>query len=175
MMATNSHGTTGDVAVLTSGSSSTTVGRGVVSQSVSTSGVDTVSFVGIASETLLFGSAAATLNFVSPGALTVTGGSGTDTITANSGSNAFTAGTGTLTVTGGSGHNSYTYHAGDGTLMIEDFSPRRDTLTVDKGLEGSFREASDGHGGTLISFGTAGHGIDLVGRSHIAESKINFT
>jgi Ca2+-binding RTX toxin-like protein len=131
-----------------------------------------VSFASITSDTLQLGSGTVDMNFISPRALTATGGSGTDTITANSGNNRFVAGTGALTVTGGSGHNSFVFHADDGSLTITDFSHRRDTLTVDQSLKGSFQEASDGNGGTLITFGTAGHGIDLAHVSYRPKSLI---
>lgn len=173
MTATDRYGIVGNVPVVTSGSSQTTIGSGVVSQSVSSS-VDTVSFTNITSENLQLGSGTMNMNFISPRALTVAGGTGTDVITANSGTNTFTAGTGTLQVTGGSGHNAYQFHVGDGLLTIEDFSKRHDSLIVDKSLQGALEETPDGYGGVMLTFGTAGHGIDLVGVSSFAASNIHF-
>ncbi len=173
MTATDRNGTTGNVPVITSGSSQTTVGIGTVSQTVA-SGVDRVSFSNITSETLQLGSGTVDMSFISPRALVVTGGSGTDTIVASSGSNKFTAGTGTLDVTGGSGNAAYFFHAGDGLLKIEDFSSRRDSITVDKSLQGSLQQTSDGHGGVLLELGPAGQGIDLVGVTSFSVSRIHF-
>jgi hypothetical protein len=172
-MTATSNGVTANVPVITSDSSGTDVGSGLVSQTVS-SGVDTFSFTNITSETVHVGSGNVSMRFLSPGALTLTGGSGTDNISANSGKNAFTAGTGTLDVTGGSGRDSYVFHSGDDLLKIEDFSKQRDSLTVDKSLQGAFQETSDGHGGVMLTFGTSGQGVDLVGVSYLAKSTIHF-
>jgi hypothetical protein len=39
-----------------------------------------------------------------------------------------------------------------------------DTLTLDKGLQGSLHQASDGQGGTMLTFGTdTVHGVDIRG------------
>jgi len=173
MSATASDGVQGYVPVIAIGSSVTTIGGGEVYQSVS-SAVDSFSFTQITSENLQLGSGTVNMAFVSPHALTVIGGSGTDTISANSGTNSFTAGTGTLDVSGGSGKVSYVLHVGDGLLTIEDFSKRNDSLTIDKALQAAFQETSDGHGGLMLTFGASGTGIDLVGVSSLAESKIHF-
>jgi hypothetical protein len=173
MSATASDGVQGNVPVIAIGSSVTTIGGGEVYQSVS-SAVDSFSFTQITSENLQLGSGTVNMAFVSPHALTVIGGSGTDTISANSGTNSFTAGTGTLDVSGGSGKVSYVLHVGDGLLTIEDFSKRNDSLTIDKALQAAFQETSDGHGGLMLTFGASGTGIDLVGVSSLAESKIHF-
>jgi hypothetical protein len=106
---------------------------------------------------------------------TVYGGTGTDTVTADKGSNTFVAGTGTMTVTGGTGTDLYIYHATGGLLKVTDFSlSGGDTLTVDAALKASLHIASDGTGGTMISFGVAGHGIDLAGISSMTASQIHF-
>jgi hypothetical protein len=172
MMAT-SNGVTATVPVITSGFSSTEIGSGFVSQTVSSS-EDIFSFTNITSETVNVGSGTVSMRFLSPGALTLTGGSGTDTISANSGKNTFTAGSGTLDVTGGSGQDSYVFHSGDGVFKIEDFSKHHDSLTVDKSLQAAFQETSDGHGGIILTFGTSGQGVDLVGVSYLAKSMIHF-
>ena len=78
-------------------------------------------------------------------------------------------------MTGGSDASAYTFHAGDGLLTIEDFSTAGgDTLTVDKALQASMTETSDGNGGTMIGFGSAGHGIDLVGVATLPASQVRF-
>ena len=57
-------------------------------------------------------------------------------------------------------------------MTVNDFSlAKGDTLTIDQSLKGATKFASDGHGGTMVSFGTATLGrIDLVdgrsGRAH---------
>jgi hypothetical protein len=173
MTATDRSGITANVPVITSNSLPTHVGEGMVYQLVS-SGVDRVWFAKITSETLQFGTGPGNMDFFSPGTLIATGGAGADTISANSGNNTFIAGTGTLTVTGGSGNDSYVFHAGDGLLTIEDFSLTRDSLTVDKSLQGAFQETPDGSGGVMLTFGTADQGIHLVGVPSLAESAIHF-
>ena len=173
---TSRGGVTADSQVINSGTSSASVGNGTVSQSVD-SGVDTFTFSRISSETLQLGHGDQNMKFVRPGALTLTGGSGTDTVTATSGQNSFTAGTGTLDVTGGSGADAYVFHAGDGLLKVEDFSLSKhghDSLTVDNSLQGALQQASDGNGGTMLTFGTAGSGVDLVGVSSLQPSNIHF-
>jgi hypothetical protein len=173
MTATDRSGVTANVPVITSHSLATTVGEGTVNQLVY-SGADLVWFTNIASETLQFGTGPGNMKFLNPGTLTATGGAGADTLSANSGNNTFIAGTGTLTVKGGSGDDSYVFHAGDGLLTIEDFSLTRDNLTVDKSLQGAFQETSDGSGGVMLTFGTADHGIHLVGVPLLAQSAIHF-
>ncbi len=162
--------------IISSGTSSFTGPlAGTLNQSVA-SGIDTVSATAaITSETLTFGSGTQQMSFIGSRSLTAYGGSGADTITAAAGNNTFTAGTGTLTVTGGSGKDAYVFHAGDGLLTIEDFSRSKgDTLTVDKSLQASLHKSPDGHGGTMLSFGTAGQGIDLANVSSFSTSRIHF-
>ena len=176
LKATDNQGVTATIPVITSGTSSFTAPlAGTVSQSVA-SGVDTVSATAaITSETLMFGSGTQQMNFAGSQSLTVYGGSGADTVTAAAGKDTFTAGTGTLTVTGGSGRDAYVFHAGDGLLTVENFSRSKgDTLTVDKALQASVHTSSDGHGGTMLSFGTAGQAIDLANVSSFSTSRIQF-
>lgn len=173
---TDRSGHTTDVPLVgtAAGSSVTTAGNGTVTHSV-VSGVDIFSFQGIRSADLQLGSGTSEMKFLRPQTLDVTGGSGHATVTATSGHNKFTAGTGTLDVSGGSGSDSFIFHAGSGMLKIEDFSSRQnDRLIVDKSLENSLQQASDGHGGVMLSFGSAGHGIDLVGVHSFDASTIRF-
>jgi hypothetical protein len=151
---------------------------GSIHQSVA-SGVDSVTVTaGITTENVQFGAQSQTMAFLGGAAINVRGGSGTDVVTAAAGANSFTAGTGTLDVTGGSGKNTYIFHAGGGLLRIEDFSlAKGDVLTVDRALRTSpVQETSDGHGGVMLTFGPAGHGVDLVGvpSSSFAPSNIHF-
>jgi hypothetical protein len=82
-----------------------------------------------------------------------------------------------LTVTGGSGADAYIFHKGNGTMTVNDFSlAKGDTLTIDSSLHSVARFASDGHGGTMVSFGTSTPGkIDLAGTPGITGSNVHFT
>jgi hypothetical protein len=73
-----------------------------------------------------------------------------------------------MTVTGGAGADAYLFHNGSGDLTVSDFF-NGDSLTIDKSLQGAFLETSDGHGGTMISFGMAAGQIDLL---HVAPTAI---
>jgi hypothetical protein len=90
------------------------------------------------------------------------------------GSNRFVAGTG-LVVTGGAGKHGCVFRANSGLLTLQDFSlakgdaAKGDALTVDKALQGSLQQASDGQGGTMLSFGTAGHGVGRPRDRHVAK------
>jgi hypothetical protein len=109
-------------------------------------------------------SGASQISFIGASAIRLIGGSGTSVVTSDTGNNTFTAGTGGLDVTGGGGADAYVFHAGSGFLTIEDFSiAKGDTLTVDKALQGSLVEISDGKGGTMLNFGTVGQGVDIHG------------
>ncbi|MCW3474461.1 hypothetical protein [Limobrevibacterium gyesilva] len=176
LTATDKYGVTANVPVITSGSQDFKGPlAGTVHQAVA-SGVDTISATSaITSETLLLGSGTQAMSFIGRQSLAVTGGSGTDTVKAAAGRNTFTAGTGTLDVTGGSGKDTYVFHAGDGLLRIEDFSLLKgDRLLVDQALKGSLQQAPDGHGGVMLTFGSAGHGIDLPHLSSFNASNIHF-
>jgi hypothetical protein len=60
-----------------------------------------------------------------------------------------------------------------GLLTLEDFSlAKGDTLIIDKSLQRSLHEASDGIGGVILSFGTAGHGVDPHGLAALPSSNI---
>jgi hypothetical protein len=130
---------------------------------------------GVSSNVVTTGAGSDRMTFISAKSNTVTAGSGTATVLATSGTNSFTAGTGTLDVTGGSGPNAYVFHATGGLLKIEDFSlAKGDTLTMDKALQAKMTQTSDGHGGLMIGFGTAGHGIDLVNVTSLQSSQVRF-
>ena len=111
------------------------------------------------------GTGTSQIKFIGASSATLTGGSGQATVTADAGSNKFVAGTGTLDVTGGGGKDAYVFHANSGLLKIEDFSiAKGDTLSIDKAMQGSLTQASDGQGGTMLSFGAgATHGVDIHG------------
>jgi Ca-dependent carbohydrate-binding module xylan-binding/Cellulase (glycosyl hydrolase family 5) len=120
------------------------------------------------------GTGASRLSFVGTGSVTLTGGSGQAVVTADAGSKRFVAGPGTLDVTGGGGKDAYVFHANGGLLRIEDFSSAKgDTLTVDKALQGSMQQASDGQGGTMLTFGAgANHGVDIRGLAALPASNV---
>jgi uncharacterized protein (TIGR01370 family) len=119
------------------------------------------------------GTGASQIKFIGASAVTLTGGSGQAVVTADAGSNRFVAGTGSLDVTGGGGKDGYVFHANSGLLTLQDFSlAKGDTLTVDKALQGSLQQTSDGQGGTMLSFGTAGHGVDVHGIATLPTANI---
>ena len=126
-------------------------------------------------DTVTLGTGTGQIKFVGPSSVTLTGGSGQATVTADAGSNTFVAGSGSLDVTGGAGKDAYVFHSTSGLLTLEDFSMAKgDTLTVDKSLQGSLHAASDGVGGTMLSFGTTGHGVDLHGVAAMPSSNITW-
>ena len=120
------------------------------------------------------GTGTSQIKFIGASSITLTGGSGQATVTANAGSNKFVADTGTLDVTGGSGTDTYVFRANSGLLTIEDFSSAKgDTLTVDKALQGSLQQTSDGVGGMLLTFGAvATQRVDLHGVSAMPATNI---
>jgi hypothetical protein len=120
------------------------------------------------------GTGASQIAFIGASSATLTGGSGQATVTADAGSNKFVAGTGTLDVTGGGGKDAYVFHASSGLLKLEDFSiAKGDTLTVDKALQGSLLQASDGQGGTMLTFGSGTtHGVDIHGMATLPTTNI---
>jgi hypothetical protein len=58
-------------------------------------------------------------------------------------------------------------------MKIEDFKPGTDIITASKGSEGAYQTASDGNGGTLLTFGTSGS-IDLVNQAAPASAEIHW-
>jgi uncharacterized protein (TIGR01370 family) len=126
---------------------------------------------------VMLGAGVSQIAFIGAGAITLTGGSGQATITADAGNNVFVAGTGSLDVTGGVGNDAYVYHTSSGFLTLEDFAlAKGDTLTVDKALQGSLQQASDGQGGTMLTFGTGtGHGVDIHGMATLPSTNILWT
>ena len=125
--------------------------------------------------TVTLGSGTSQIKFLGAGSVTLTGGSGQATVSSDLGSNSFVAGSGSLDVTGGAGKDAYTYHSASGTLVVEDFSlAKGDTLTIDKSLQASFHEGSDEIGGSMLTFGSTTHGIDLHGMASLASSNIHW-
>ena len=124
--------------------------------------------------TVTLGTGASQIKFVGPSSVTLTGGAGQATVTADAGNNKFVAGAGSLDVTGGAGKDAYVFHTTSGLLTLEDFSlAKGDTLTIDKSLQGSLHEASDGTGGTMLTFGAnTSQGVDLHGVAALPSSNI---
>ena len=119
------------------------------------------------------GAGTSQINFIGASAITLNGGSGQATVTADAGSNSFVAGKGTLSVTGGGGSDAYVYHADSGVLTIEDFAlAKGDTLALDNTLQGSLSQTSDGQGGIMLSFGAAGHEVDIRGVASLPGNSI---
>jgi hypothetical protein len=126
--------------------------------------------------TVTLGTGTGKIAFLGGSTITLTGGTGTATVTADSGNNTFTAGGGTLDVTGGGGRNTYVFHATSGLLTIEDFSVALgDKLVLDKSLQGSMKQVTDGAGGLLLTFGAGGsHAIDVHGIAALPSSSITW-
>ena len=85
-------------------------------------------------------------------------------ITADSGNNTFRSmGESAVTdVEGGPGRNIYQYYAG--ALVIEDYKVGTDRISLPLYLARAQTIGSDGNGGTMLTFGSAGSGfIDVVG------------
>jgi hypothetical protein len=126
--------------------------------------------------TVTLGTGTSQIKFVGPSSVTLTGGAGQATVTADAGNNKFVAGAGSLDVAGGAGKDAYVFHTTSGLLTLADFSlAKGDTLTIDKSLQGSLHETSDGVGGVILSFGTAGHGVDIHGVAAMPTSNIAWT
>lgn len=128
-------------------------------------GVATVTLTGWAHEAM---------QFVHMNSVNLTAGWTNTTVTADSGTNTFIAGKGVMDVTGGTGANNYLYHAGNATLTIEDFSAAKDTLKVDAALKSTAVIGMDGHGGTLLTFGSVGHSVDLKGLPTITVAGVHW-
>jgi hypothetical protein len=130
-----------------------------------------LSSVNVAAVTL--GTGTAQIKFMGASSDTLTGGTGQAVVIADAGSNKFVAGAGSLDVTGGGGRDAYVFHANSGMLSVRDFSlAKGDTLSVDKALQGSLQQTSDGQGGTMLGFGAAGHGVDIHGIASLSSSNI---
>jgi hypothetical protein len=114
--------------------------------------------------------------FIGPSSLKITGGSGNASVTADTGTDTFTAGAGSLDVTGGGGKDTFVFHANSGLLTVEDFSVANgDKLVIDSALKASMSQATDGMGGTLITFGAAAnHAIDLHGIAAVGSNSITW-
>lgn len=150
-------------------SSSITVTAGGVTTSVD--GKQTVSTIvdgslfsltqpGVAS--IAIGATSVGLAFSNMTNVVITGGSGTATIICGPESDTILVGVGAMSVTGGTGADHYFVTYGSGALTINDFSAARgDTLTVSAALQGKLQSASDGAGGTLLTFGNDAGAIDL--------------
>jgi hypothetical protein len=151
----------GDGTVTVTGGKSISVTSGADTATMHANGA-TINLLTPGIAEVVLGATPTKIKFINMGAITLTGGAGTATIMADNGSNTFIAGRGRLTITGGSGINNYIYHVGSALMAIEDFSVAKgDVLTIDKSLQGSMRQTSDGQGGTMLTFGSAATAIDL--------------
>jgi hypothetical protein len=124
----------------------------------------------------VLGGGTSQIRFVGAATVSVTGGTGKTMVSADTGSGKFVAGTGSLDVTGGPGGDAYVFHAGSGLMTLENFSiAKGDTLTIDKSLQASIHQASDGLGGTMITFGTdTAHGMHAIGSGVLAATSIHW-
>jgi Ca2+-binding RTX toxin-like protein len=125
-------------------------------------------------DTVTLGTGTSQIKFVGSSSVTLTGGSGQTAVTADAGNNKFVAGAGSLDVTGGAGKDLYVFHTASGLLTLEGFSlAKGDTLAVDKSLQSSLHEASDGAGGTMLTFdANTSHGVDIRGLTAMPSSNI---
>ena len=110
----------------------------------------------------------------SPGA-TLTGGTGKQvldgslgqqTIVGGNGKDVLIAGPGDV-LTGGNGPDTFVFRSGFGHVTIADFDTHIDVLQWDPGIFPTIQSvlthaASDGHGGTVISY-DANNGVTLLG------------
>jgi hypothetical protein len=129
------------------------------------SGTDTLVVNGYNSLTqvsVVAGSGNETMTFTGVGTVGVTGGSGNDTVHGGNAGNSITAGTGTMNAWGGTGADAYTYHAGDGTLTIQNFAAG-DYLFIDRSLQPWMTATIGGSGVTLSFDNNAAHQIVLKG------------
>jgi len=157
------------IAVLTSAGASQTVSATVATTTQSGGDTFTISAPGIGS--VVLGTANESLRFTAMTKLAVSGGSGQIALTADSGTNSFLLGKGTMDVTGGRGADAYVLHNATGALTIEDFSTAKgDTLTIDATLQAAMKMATDGHGGTMISFTGATETVNLKGVASLQSS-----
>jgi hypothetical protein len=138
-------------------------------------GSDTFVLTANNAATVTLGTGTSQIKFLGAGSVTLTGGSGQATVNSDIGNNSFAAGSGSLDVTGGAGKDAYIYHTTGGKLVVEDFSlAKGDTLTIDKSLQASLHQGSDGVGGTMLAFGGSGHSIDLHGVATFASSNVHW-
>ncbi len=137
--------------------------------------IDDSATSGLASNVVALGGGNDTIRFIGASANTVTAGSGLSTVVTGTGTNLFTAGMGTLDVTGGTGTSGYVYHIGGGLLEIEDFGlSKSNYVNIDKTLQASATQSSDGHGGVMMTLGATGHGIDFVGAAGLPTAQIHY-
>ena len=60
-------------------------------------------------------------------------------------------------------------------MTIEDFSAAKgNTLTIDKSLQATMKQSSDGHGGILLNFGTVGQSIDVRNMTSVPSTQLHF-
>lgn len=111
---------------------------------------------------VVLGSGSTSMSFLQTPSLLVTGGSGTSTLTFDGAANV-TVGTGPMSVTEGTnGADVYTVQGGSGALTITDFSAAKgDAIQAPSAVQSVASSGSDGHNGTLLSFGAGVGTVDL--------------
>jgi hypothetical protein len=156
----------------TNGTTQTISGNAVTTKTVAS---DTFTLTGNGAASIVLGSTSQTINFIQMSNVTVTGGAGSATLTASAGTYSITVGKGAMQVTAGAGVDSYVVKRGSGALTINDFSTAQgDTLTVASALQNAAKVASDGQGGSAITFGGAAGAVDLKGVSSFSLSTIHW-
>lgn len=97
------------------------------------------------------------------------------TVSVDDGSNRYVAGSRSLDVTGRPDASDFVLRAGAGSLTVEDFDAGKgDTLLLNRSLQGSLKQASDGHGGVLLSVGAEMGTIDRINHGTLSQSSIQF-
>ena len=120
------------------------------------------------------GSGTDRMTFLGSGHADFVAGGGSDTIVGGQGGNTVTFGTGTSQVWGGLGADTYVFHSGDGLQALQTFDAAKgDVLDIDTALKSSLHASSAG-GSTLLSFGSAAHGILLQGVSSFDTAQIHW-
>jgi endoglucanase len=139
-------------------------------------GGDTFKITAAGVGTVVLGSRSESLRFIGMTSVSVSGGSAKTTLTVDAGRNSFTVGKAAMDITGGTGADAYVMHKAMGALTIRDFSAvQGDAVTIDASLKASMKTASDGDGGTMLTFGGAAGAIDLKGVASIPTSTIHWS
>jgi hypothetical protein len=140
------------------------------------SGTDTLNVNGYNGLTQVHVAAGAgndTMTFVNTGAVGVIGGAGGATIHGGNNGNSIVAGTGSIDAWGGTGADAFVYHAGAGTMTIENFGTN-DYLSIDKSLKPSVTETVTGTGLLFQFGGSAAHEILVKGLSSLSNTQLGW-
>jgi hypothetical protein len=128
---------------------------------------------GVAS--VVTGQTGTSMRFTGTKSINFTVGNAGGSVSSDGGNNTWVVGNARIAITGGSGADAYVFHAHDRRMTINDFSAAKgDTLTVDQSPRSAVAERSDGHGGSLLTFGTGTGSIDIRNIASFPVSSIRF-